>query len=553
MVYKTQSPSAIAKGLFLCYKNLRSLTICEVKIMKREQVLWAPEDLEAIDSLKDIGFPGEFPYTRGIHPNMYRGRLWTMRQFAGFGLPDDTNKRFRKLWDEGETGFSTAFDLATLLGYDSDDPHSLGEVGKGGVAVDSMEDMMRLFRGIPIGRRDVSVSMTINAPACVFLAMYVVLAGKKRAKLENLRGTIQNDMLKEFTSQNETIVPHNASMKIFVDTVEFCTKYMPQYNPISISGYHMREAGATAVQELAFTLADGIAYVEACIERGLDVDAFAPRFSFFFNAHNDFFEEIAKFRAARRMWAHIMRDRFGAKNEASWKLRFHAQTSGVSLVDRQPKNNIMRVTLQAFAAVLGGAQSVHTDAWDEQISLPSEEAALLALRTQQIIAHETGVADVVDPLGGSYFMESITREIEEKAWEYIERIDNMGGMVRAVENDFPRGEIERSSVEFEEAKNRGEAIIVGVNKFQSDEADKNNDVPFRANPRDGLVQARRLEKLRAKRDGAAVGRALCAVEKAAYNNKNVMPPIIEAVKAFVTEGEIVKALKNVHGDYKVIA
>jgi len=521
--------------------------------MKREQVLWAPEDLEEIDLLKDIGFPGEFPYTRGIHPNMYRGRLWTMRQFAGFGLPDDTNKRFRKLWDEGETGFSTAFDLATLLGYDSDDPHSLGEVGKGGVAVDSMEDMMRLFRGIPIGRRDVSVSMTINAPACVLLAMYVVLAGKKRAKLENLRGTIQNDMLKEFTSQNETIVPHNASMKIFVDTVEFCTKYMPQYNPISISGYHMREAGATAVQELAFTLADGIAYVEACIERGLDVDAFAPRFSFFFNAHNDFFEEIAKFRAARRMWAHIMRDRFGAKNEASWKLRFHAQTSGVSLVDKQPKNNIMRVTLQAFAAVLGGAQSVHTDAWDEQISLPSEEAALLALRTQQIIAHETGIADVVDPLGGSYFIESITRETEEKAWEYIERIDNMGGMVRAVENDFPRGEIEQSSVEFEEAKNRGEAIIVGVNKFQSDKAEKNDDVPFRANPRDGRVQARRLEKLRAKRDGAAVNRALCAVEKAAYNNENVMPPIIEAVEAFVTEGEIVKALKNVHGDYKVMA
>jgi len=521
--------------------------------MEREQILWAPKDLEEIDLLKDIGFPGEFPYTRGIHPNMYRGRLWTMRQFAGFGLPGDTNKRFRKLWDEGETGFSTAFDLATLLGYDSDDPHSLGEVGKGGVAIDSMEDMMRLFRGIPIGRRDVSVSMTINAPACVLLAMYVVLAGRKRAKLENLRGTIQNDMLKEFTSQNETIVPHNASMKIFVDTVEFCTKYMPQYNPISISGYHMREAGATAVQELAFTLADGIAYVEACIERGLDVDAFAPRFSFFFNAHNDFFEEIAKFRAARRMWAHIMRDRFGAKNEASWKLRFHAQTSGVSLVDRQPKNNIMRVTLQALAAVLGGAQSVHTDAWDEQISLPSEEAALLALRTQQIIAHETGIADVVDPLGGSYFIESITRETEEKAWEYIERIDNMGGMVRAVENDFPRGEIERSSMEFEEAKNKGEAIIVGINKFQSDEAEKNNDAPFRANPRDGLVQARRLEKLRVKRDGTAVSRALCAIEEAAYNNKNVMPSIVEAVKVFVTEGEIVQALKNVHGDYKVMA
>lgn len=519
--------------------------------MKREKILWSPDDLGDLDFLKDIGFPGEFPYTRGIHPEGYRGKIWTMRQFAGFGLADHTNERFRKLWAEGETGFSTAFDMPTLLGYDSDDDHSLGEVGKGGVAIDSIEDMACLFRGIPIGDRDVSVSMTINAPACVLLAMYAVLAKRKRAKLSNLRGTLQNDILKEYTSQNETIVPHGPAMKVFVDTVEFCTKYMPAYNPVSISGYHMREAGATAVQELAFTLCDGIAYVQACIERGLDVDSFAPRFSFFFNSHNNFFEEIAKFRAARRMWARIMRERFHAKDERSMKLRFHAQTSGVSLVDKQPKNNIVRVSLQALAAVLGGAQSVHTDAWDEQISLPSEDAALLALRTQQIIAYETGVADVVDPLGGSYYLESLTREMEEKAYECIESIDNMGGMVRAVENNFPRREIEQSSFEYNQRVESGEEIIVGVNKFQNKEDDK-SEISFRTNPRNRIVQTRRLKKLRAKRNGADVGRALCGVEKAAYNNENVMPPIIGAVEALATEGEIVRALQNVYGDYKVM-
>ncbi len=520
--------------------------------MKREKILWTPDDLKGIDFLKDIGFPGEFPYTRGIHPSGYRGKIWTMRQFAGFGLADHTNERFKKLWAEGETGFSTAFDLATLLGYDSDDDHSIGEVGKGGVAIDSVEDMARLFRGIPLGQREVSVSMTINAPACVLLAMYAATAKRKRAKLTNLRGTIQNDILKEYTSQNETIVPHRPAMKVFVDTVEFCTKYMPAYNPVSISGYHMREAGATAVQELAFTLADGIAYVEACAERGLDVDSFAPRFSFFFNSCNNFFEEIAKFRAARRMWAYIMRERFGARDERSLKLRFHAQTSGVSLVAQQPRNNIMRVTLQALAAVLGGAQSVHTDAWDEQISLPSEEAALLALRTQQIIAHESGVSDVVDPLGGSYYIERLTREIEEEALLYIERIDKMGGMVRAVENDFPRGEIERSSLEFEDRKKRGEEIIVGVNRFQNKEDDKIETI-FRPNPRNRIVQIQRLSKLRSRRDNRAVCQALREVERAARSNENVMPSIIEAVEALATEGEIVQVLKHIYGDYKILA
>ena len=519
--------------------------------MKREKYLWTPEDLAGIDLLKDIGFPGEFPYTRGIHASGYRGQLWTMRQFAGFGLADHTNKRFKKLWEEGETGFSCAFDMPTLLGYDSDDSHSLGEVGKGGVAIDSIEDMMRLFQGIPIGREDVSVSMTINAPACILLAMYAVCAKRKKANLQNLRGTIQNDMLKEFTSQNETIVPHDASMKMFVDTVEFCIKYMPNYNPISISGYHMREAGATAVQELAFTLADGIAYTDACIARGLEVDSFAPRFSFFFNSHNDFFEEIAKFRAARRMWAHIMKDRFGAKNERSWKLRFHAQTSGVSLVRQQPRNNVMRVALQALAAILGGAQSVHTDSWDEQISLPSEEAALLALRTQQIIAHETGVADTVDPLGGSYHIEWLTKEMENKALEYIEQIDSMGGMLEAVRQDFPRREIEQASVEFNHRVEKGEEIIVGVNKFQSEENEE-EVISFRANPRNRKIQTARLEKLRTNRSEPEVNSTLCGVSKAAYNSENVMESIINAVEALATEGEIVQALQNIYGDYKVM-
>ena len=512
----------------------------------KDKISYTPEDLKDIEA--EIGYPGEYPYTRGIHPTMYRGQLWTMRQFSGYGLAKDTNKRFKKLWSEGETGFSTAFDLPTLYGYDSDDEHSLGEVGKGGVAIDTIEDMQCLFRGIPIGQKNVSVSMTINAPACVLLGMYVVLARKKKASLKDLRGTIHNDILKEFTSQNETIVPHEPSMKIFVDTVEFCTKHMPSYNPVSISGYHMREAGATAVQELAFTLADGIAYVEACIARGLDVDEFAPRFSFFFNAHNNFFEEIAKFRAARRMWAHIMRDRFNAKNERSLKLRFHAQTSGVSLVRQQAKNNISRVALQALAAVLGGAQSVHTDAWDEQDNLPSEEAALVALRTQQIIAYETGVADVVDPLGGSYYVERLTRDMEEEAWKYIRRIDSMGGMVRAVRDKYPKGEIMKSSYEFSRKVESGETIIIGVNKFSDGDTTEAKTM-FRANPRDREMQCERLRKFRLKRNSADTARALKEVEKDARGNKNIMPAIIEAVKSQATEGEIVQVLKDVYGEY----
>lgn len=527
--------------------------------MKSEKILWTPDDLKSVDFLKDIGFPGEFPYTRGIHPTMYRGRLWTMRQFAGFGLPKDTNKRFLKLWAEGETGFSTAFDMPTLLGYDSDDPHALGEYGKGGVGVDSQKDFTRIFRGIPVGRKIngeyASVSMTINAPACVLLAMYYVLCKRRRVPAKAMRGTIQNDILKEFHAQNELAFPVEPSMKVFVDTVEFCVQHMPNYNPVSISGYHIREKGATAVQELAFTLADGISYVEACMARGLDIDEFAPRFSFFFDVHNNFFEEIAKFRAARRMWARIMRDRFNAKNERSWKLRFHAQTAGVSLTWQQKENNIVRASLQALAAVLGGAQSVHVDAYDEQDSLPSEEAALLALRTQQVIAYESGVADVVDPLGGSYYIECLTSEIEAKAWQHILYInESRGGMVQDIAHNFPRhyarSEIENSAVQNWNSVERGEEIIVGVNKFQV-EGEK-QVIEFRGNKKAEAVQRERLKKLRASRDNSAVEHALCAVERAAYNNENVMPSIIAAVEAFATEGEIIKALQKIYGEAPVV-
>jgi len=526
--------------------------------MKREQILWTPDDLAGIDTLEDIGFPGEFPYTRGVYAEMYRRRLWTMRQFAGFGLPEDTNERFLKLWAEGETGFSTAFDMPTLLGYDSDDPHSLGEYGKGGAGVDSQKDFTRIFRGIPVGKKInneyVSVSMTINAPACILLAMYYVLCKRRRISPRAMRGTIQNDILKEFHAQNELAFPIEPSMKIFVDTVEFCMKHMPYYNPVSISGYHIREKGATAVQELAFTLADGIAYVEACVARGLNVDDFAPRFSFFFDVHNNFFEEIAKFRAARKMWAHIMRDRFNAKNERSWKLRFHAQTAGVSLTWQQAKNNIVRASLQALAAVLGGAQSLHVDAYDEQDSLPSEEAALLALRTQQIIAHESGVADVVDPLGGSYYIESLTCEIEDEAWKHINHIEDLGGMVEDIRSNFPghyaRVGIENSATQHWDAVERGQEIVIGVNKFQLE--GERQIIEFRGNKNAEKIQTERLRKLRASRNDLAVGHALCEVERAAYNNENVMPSIIAAVEVLATVGEITKSLQNVYGEAPVV-
>ena len=516
--------------------------------MKREKILWMPDDLEDFDYQRDLGYPGEYPFTRGIHPDMYRARLWTMRQFAGFGLPEDTNQRFRALWAEGETGFSTAFDLPTLLGLDSDDERSLGEVGKGGVAVDSLLDMSRIYRGIPIGRKDISVSMTINAPACVLLAMYYVLGKRKaRGKASNLRGTIQNDILKEYHAQNEIIVPLVPSMKLFVDTVEFCVKCMPNYNPVSISGYHIREKGATAVQELAFTLADGIAYAQACIERRLDVDEFAPRFSFFFDVHNNFFEEIAKFRAARRMWAKIMRERFGAKNPRSWMLRTHAQTAGVSLTWQQKQNNIVRAALQAMAAVLGGVQSLHVDAYDEQDSLPSQEAALLALRTQQIIAHESGVSDVVDPLAGSYYLECLTTEIEEEAWEYIRRIDAMGGMVEATQINFPRSEIEFSSFRQQQEADNTETLVVGVNIFEL--RGETQITEFRGNRNAEKIQCQRLREVRERRDASSVTRCLDMIRRDAELGKNIMPSVIAAVEALATEGEIVRALQSVYGEY----
>jgi len=521
-----------------------------VKSIKiKESGVYAPKDIEGIVYETDLGYPGSFPYTRGVYPSMYRARLWTMRQFAGFGLPEDTNRRFRKLWEEGETGFSTAFDMPTLLGYDSDDSHSLGEVGKGGVAIDTFEDMERLFRGIPIGDEKVSVSMTINAPACILLGMYYALGKKRRGvNPRNLRGTIQNDILKEFSAQNELIVPPDASMKIFVDTIEFCVNYMPNWNPVSISGYHMREKGSTAVQELAFTLADGIAYVKACVERGLNVDEFAPRFSFFFNVHNDFFEEIAKLRAARRIWARIMRYRFEAKNENSWKLRTHTQTSGVSLSWQQEDNNVVRATLQTLAAVLGGTQSHHTDGKDEQYSLPSEHAALLALRTQQIVSHESGVSEVVDPLAGSYFMEWLTRQMEEAALEEIERIDAMGGMVEAVKQRYPKLEIEHASLIHSRLVESGAEKVVGVNMFV-DRNEKPKQIEFRGNPKAEKTQKERLERFRSKRDGNLVGKCLMDTKISARKGENIMPSIINAVEHGVTEGEIVNVLKDVHGEF----
>ncbi len=523
---------------------------------KKYEGLYTPDDLKDFDYIRDLGYPGEYPFTRGIRPNMYRGRLWTMRQFAGYGTASDTNRRFLRLLQEGETGLSLAFDYLTLYGRDSDDvDYGKGHVGEGGAAVSSLEDMRRIFRGIPLGHKDISVSMTINAPACVLLAMYYVLGMRKaRGNGANLRGTVQNDILKEFHAQNELIFPIEPAMKIFVDTVEFCIKHMPNYNPVSISGYHIREKGATAAQELAFTLADGIAYAQACIERGLDVDDFAPRFSFFFDVHfhgeSSFFKEIAKFRAARRMWAYIMRERFGAKNPRSWMLRTHAQTAGVSLTWQQNRNNISRVTLQALAAILGGVQSVHTNAYDEQDSLPSEEAAITALRTQQILAYESGVTNVVDPCGGSYYIECLTGEIEGEAWKHIEYIDQIGGMIKDIRRNFPnpghyvRREIEIAADVYEYAKNTGAAVIVGVNKFQSEGEER---VINRGNRQAGKIQRERLRKLRAERNLAEVEKAVADVKRAAEIGTNIMPPVISAVKVHATLGEIIDAMQEIYG------
>ncbi len=509
--------------------------------------LYTPEDIRDVELATDIGEPGQFPYTRGIHATGYRGKLWTMRQFAGFSTPEETNQRFKYLLREGQTGLSVAYDLPTLMGYDADSSLSEGEVGKCGVAVSSLADMETLFDGIDL--ETVTVSQTINAPASVLLAMYLVVAEKQGADWKNISGTLQNDILKEYIAQKEWIYPIRPAMKLVIDTFEFCTEHVPRYNPISVSGYHIREAGATALQELAFTLRDGIEYVEWGLRAGLDVEKFVPRISFFFNAHNDFFEEVAKYRAARRLWARTMRDRFGAVNERTLQLRFHTQTAGVSLTVQQPLNNVVRVAIQALAGVMGGTQSLHTDSYDEALALPTDRAALLALRTQQIIAEESGVANTVDPLGGSYFVEALTDTMEEGARDYFERIDAMGGMVEAIEKGFPQREIQDSAYQYQKALEAGEQIIVGVNKYQMTE--ESTEIPILVI--DESVrhhQIERLEQTRARRDEVAVAKALDNIRKAAQTNENTMPATIEAVREYATLGEICSALRDVFGIYE---
>jgi methylmalonyl-CoA mutase, N-terminal domain len=500
-----------------------------------------PEDADG-----SIGLPGEYPFTRGVYPSMYRGRLWTMRQFAGFGTAEETNERFRYLLDHGQTGLSTAFDMPSLMGHDSDSPRSLGEVGREGVAVDTLDDMETLFEGIPLD--EVTVSMTINAPAPIMLAFYVAAAEKKGITSEHLGGTIQTDILKEYIAQKEWCFPVDPAMRLVTDMVEWCTSHMPRWHPISISGYHIREAGSTAAQELAFTLKDGLTYVEDAVARGLDVDDFAPRLSFFFNAHIDFFEEIAKYRAARRIWARELRETFGAKNERSWLMRFHTQTAGVSLTAQQPLNNIVRTAIEALAAVMGGTQSLHTNSYDEALALPTEEAVRVALRTQQVIAHETGVANTIDPLGGSYFVEALTDELERQAYEYFAKIDELGGMVEAVKRGFPQREIADSAFRFQEEIERDVRRQVGVNAYT--EGDEQETEILRIDPALERKQIGRLETVKARRDATAVERSLKALkEAAARENSNLMPPLLDAARAHATEGEIVEALQTVFGTY----
>ena len=510
---------------------------------------YTPEDLEKAGWSYDeqLGDPGQYPYTRGPHATMYRGRRWTMRMFAGFGTPEDTNKRFQFLLEQGQTGLSTAFDMPTLMGYDPDHPRSLGEVGREGVSVATLADMERLFADIPLG--EVSTSMTINAPAAILLAMYIAVADKQGVSADRLRGTLQNDMLKEFIAQKEWICPPRPHMRIIRDMLAYCTGEMPQWNTISISGYHIREAGATAVQELAFTLADGVGYVQAGIEAGIDIDDFAPRLSFFFDVHNDFFEEIAKFRAARRIWARLMKERFGAKNPRSWLLRTHAQTAGVSLMAPQPLNNVVRTTMQALAAVLGGTQSLHTNSYDETYALPTEDAATLALRTQQVIAEETNVASVADPLGGSYFVESLTDRVEKEAMRIIHKIDELGGIVAAIETGYPQREIAQSAYKFQRQVDTGEQVIVGVNRYVTDEGDKIPTLKIDHTPEKGQIE--HVKKFRAARDEAAAGKALDGVRQACRDESiNVMPPIVHAVKQSVTLGEICQVFRDELGEHR---
>src|SRR5215204_2162397 len=505
--------------------------------------LYTAEDVGPFE--ERIGFPGEYPFTRGVYPSMYRGRLWTMRQFAGFGTAEETNERFRYLLDHGQTGLSTAFDMPSLMGHDSDSPRSLGEVGREGVAVDTLDDMETLFEGIPLD--EVTVSMTINAPAAIMLAFYVAAAEENGIPPDRLGGTIQTDILKEYIAQKEWCFPIEPALRLVTDMVEWCTTEMPKWHPISISGYHIREAGSTAAQELAFTLKDGLTYVENAVERGLDVDDFAPRLSFFFNAHIDFFEEIAKYRAARRIWARELRERYGARKPKSWLMRFHTQTAGVSLTAQQPLNNIARTAIEALAGVLGGTQSLHTNSHDEALALPSEEAVRVALRTQQVIAHETGVTNTIDPLGGSYFVEALTDRMEELAYAYFARIDELGGMVEAVKQGFPQREIADAAYELQREYDSGARKLVGVNSYT--EGDDGEIEILRIDPALERKQIDRVQGVRALRDSAAVERALAVIREQAATDANLMPALLDAARVHTSEGEIVESLQDVWGSY----
>jgi len=526
-------------------RPVRFTTLSDMEV----PLLCTPLDLEQIgfDFEKDLGFPGEYPYTRGVQHNMYRGKLWTMRQFAGFSSPEETNKRFKLLLEQGQTGLSTAFDMPTLMGYDCDSPKAMGEVGKCGVSVSTIADMEELFAGIPLG--EVTTSMTINGPAIVILAMYYAMAENRGVPKEKVRGTLQNDILKEYIAQKEWLFPIAPAVKCVVDTIEYGTLHYPGWNTVSISGYHIREAGATAVQELAFTIADGMAYVEESMKRGMNIDDFAPRLSFFFDVHNDFFEEIAKFRAARRIWARLMKERYGAKSPKSWMLRTHAQTAGVSLTAQQPMNNVVRVAVQAMAGVLGGVNSLHTNSMDETLALPTDEAVMVALRTQQVIAEESGIANFADPLGGSYLVEYLTAKVEAEAMAYIKKIDEMGGMIKAVENGYPQAEIGNSAYHFQRQLEKKEKVMVGVNKYQAEEKKRALETLYI----DRSVEKKQAEKLRAikaKRNSAQVGTLLASVKSAAEKGENLMPSIIQAVKAYATLQEVCDTLRSVYGEYR---
>ncbi len=518
----------------------RFATLSDVEV----KGLYSPEDVGGMDYVRDLGFPGSYPFTRGVHPSMYRGRLWTMRMFSGLGGPEETNQRFHYLLDHGETGLSVAFHYPTLMGYDSDSPMARGEIGKCGVAIDTLRDMEILFAGIPLDK--VTTSMTINPPASILLAMYLVLAEKQDVDRRHISGTIQNDMLKEFIAQKTFMLPPRPSLRIIVDTIEYCTREVPRWNTISISGYHIREAGSTAAQELAFTLADGIAYVEAAMARGLRVDDFAPRLSFFFDSHIDFFEEIAKFRAARRMWARIMKDRFNARNPRSWMLRFHTQTAGCSLTAQQPFNNVVRTAYEALAAVLGGTQSLHTNSLDETYAIPTEEAVTIALKTQQVLAEETEVANTADPLAGSYFLEFLTNRLEEQAWEYIQKIDEMGGMVEAIDRGYPQSEIADAAYRYQKQIDAGEKVIVGVNKYVTEHPPV---TIWRMRPEIEERQLKRLREVKESRDNDKVRTGLDRIRKASLSDENLMPPVIDAVREYTTIQEICDVWRDVFGRY----